>query len=324
MTDALGIDGAAALPAVLVGVAAALGIAAFVRPMPRLAPRLRPYNSANRVRLGRPADVDDPVAASSPLSGGAFAAVLGPIAVAAARALGRLVDHEDDAALLLRLRNAGRYPDLPAGERLQRYRMERLGYVAAAVGAAVVLGWLAGSVALLAAGVVAGGVGGLTLPRARLDSAIRRRRDHMTIDLHAVNHQLAMAQMTGAGIDEALQRIADRGRGPVVAELADALRWRRAGTPLPEALRMLAARTAEPHAARTYKALAKAAETGAPVDDALLHLSEDVRNSRRDALERLAVKRRLAMIVPTVFLMIPPLLLLVGAPVISEVFGTVS
>lgn len=319
----LGVDSRALAVALLAGVAAALAVAAVVRPPPRLVPRLRPYNSANRVRLGRRADVDDPHAASAPLSGDAFAAVLGPMAAAAARILGRLVDREDDAALLVRLRNVGRFADLPADERLQRYRLERLGCVAAAVTAALTLGWLAGSLALLVVGVIAGAAGGLALPRARLDAAIRRRRDHMTIDLHAVNHHLAMVQMTGSGIDEALQRIVRRGRGPVVAELADALRWRRAGTPLPDALRLLAERTAEPHAARTYKALAKAAETGARVDEALLDLSEDVRNSRRDALERLAVRRRLGMILPTVFLLIPPLLLLVGAPVLAEVFGTV-
>lgn len=322
MSELAGIDTRAAVVGVMAGVAAALAVIAVVRPLPRLAPRVRPYNSANRVRLGRPADVDN-LQQMRALSGGAFAAVLGPMLLSAARALGRLVDRESDEELLVRLRNAAYYPELAPEERLQRYRVERLGYVAVALAAALAVGWLAGSVRLLVAGSVAGLVGGLTLPRARLDTAVRRRRDHMTIDLHAINHHLAMAQMTGSGIDEALQRLVRRGRGPVVAELADALRWRRAGTPLPEALRLLAARTAEPHAARTYKALAKAAETGAPVGEALLHLSEDVRHSRRDALERLAVKRRAAMIVPTVFLMIPPLLLLIGAPVIAEVFGSI-
>jgi tight adherence protein C len=318
VVDLLGIDARAALIGILAGLAAALAALAVAKPLPRLAPRVRPYNSANRVRLGRPADIDGPHQTGA-LSGGAFVAVFGPMLMSAAR----LVDREDDEALLVRLRNAAYCPELAPEERLQRYRVERLAYAAAAVAAAVAVGWLAGSARLLVAGSVAGLVGGLALPRARLDSAVRRRRDHMTIDLHAINHHLAMAQKTGSGIDEALQRLVRRGRGPVVAELADALRWRRAGTPLPEALRLLAARTAEPHAARTYKALAKAAETGAPIGEALLHLSEDVRHSRRDALERLAVKRRMAMIVPTVFLMIPPLLLLIGAPVIAEVFGSI-
>lgn len=322
MVELVGLDAHAALVALLAGLAAALTTAAIVRPLPRLGPRVRPYNSANRVRLGHPADVDGRQHARV-LSGGAFIAVLGPMVLSAARMLGQFVDRESDEQLLVRLRNAAYRPELPPGERLERYRVERLSYVGTAVAAAVSLGWLAGSTRLLVAGSVAGLIGGLALPRARVDAALRRRSDQMTIDLHAVNHHLAMAQMTGSGIDEALQRLARRGRGPVIAELADALRWRRAGTPLPEALRLLATRTAEPHAARTYKALAKAAETGAPVGEALLHLSEDVRHSRRDALERLAVKRRLAMIVPTVFLMIPPLLLLIGAPVISEVFGSI-
>lgn len=322
MTELVGLDSRAAWIALLVGLAAALATATVARPLPRLAPRVRPYNSANRVRLGRPADIDSRPH-SRMLAGGAFTAVLGPMLLSAARMLGNLVDQESDDELCARLRNAAYHPELPPDEALARYRVERLGYVGVAVTTAVVLGWLAGSASLLLAGGATGLIGGLALPRARLDAAVQRRRDHMTIDLHAINHHLAMAHMTGSGIDEALQRLVDRGRGPVIAELADALRWRRAGTPLPDALRLLAARTAEPHAARTYKALAKAAETGAPVGEALLHLSEDVRHSRRDALERLAVKRRMTMIIPTVFLMIPPLLLLIGAPVITDVFGSI-
>jgi tight adherence protein C len=117
------------------------------------------------------------------------------------------------------------------------------------------------------------------------------------------------------------QRLVRRGRGPVVAELADALRWRRAGMPLPAALETLARHTCEPHAARTYRTLAKAATSGAEIADALRALAEDVRNSRRDALQRLAVKRRATMIIPIVFLLVPPLLLLVGAPLYAELFG---
>jgi len=162
---------------------------------------------------------------------------------------------------------------------------------------------------------------GLAYPRGQLDAAIKQRRDRMTIDLYTINQHLAQMLVTGRGVDEALQRLVRRGRGPVVTELAEALRWRRAGMPLHRALETFAERTPEPHAARTYRTLAKAATSGSSVADALRALAGDVRNSRRDALQRLAVKRRATMIVPIVLLLVPPLIILVGAPLPAELFG---
>lgn len=309
----------AAVPATLAGVAAALFTAALRPPSPRVPPRVRPYNSANRVRLGLPADITDP-RAMAPFGRGALTGVLGPMAAAAAAGLGRLIDREDDDALLIRLHNAGYLQHVGEAERLHRYRINRLAYVAAAVGAVALLAMASGSAGTLLVGLAPALVLGASLPRAQLDARIARRREQMRIDLHAVNHHLAMTHMAGGGVEEALRRLVTRGRGPVVAELEEALTWRRAGMPLPEALNELASRTPEPHAARTYKSLARAAQTGAPIGDALLHLSEEVRESRRDALARLAVRRRAAMILPIVFLMVPPLLILVGAPLAAELF----
>lgn len=315
----MAVDVGALVPAVLIGLAGALVVGAVFRPAPRLAPRFRPYNSANRVRLGKPADVG-PAASGSP-PGGPLAGVFAPMLTTAAKALSRLVDHQADDVLAVRLRNAGYHPHLDEEQRLARYRVGRLGYTVAAPTAAGLLGLATGSPALLGAGVIVGFLVGLTWPQTAVDAAIKRRRDRMTIDLHAVNHHLAISQKTGSGIDEALQRLVERGRGPVVAELADALQWRRAGMPLDEALTALAERTAEPHAARTYKTLSRAAHTGAPIGDALEHLSEEVRDGRRDALRRQATRRRHAMIVPIMALLFPPLVIFVGAPLPTYLFG---
>lgn len=313
------LDLKAVVPSVLVGAAGASLLLLVWRPAPRLAPRLRPYNSANRVRLGRPADIDsDPSGVT--LSGGAFAALFGPILSAAAIGVSRLVDRESDDELLRRLRQANQYQDIPRDERLFRYRKQRLLIMVVSAGVGVLPALMLSSAALVPIMLVVGAVFGLSLPRAQLDSAIKKRKDQMTIDLYTVNQHLAMLLMTGRGVDEALQRLTHRGRGPIIAELSEAIVWRRAGMPLTEALDALSQRTAEPHAARTYQTLAKAA-AGGGVADALLHLSDDVRNTRRDALQRLAVRRRATMILPIVFLLVPPLLILVGAPLPAELFG---
>ncbi|HVM00841.1 MAG TPA: hypothetical protein VM324_16245 [Egibacteraceae bacterium] len=136
------VDVAALVPALLVGLAAATLATLVWRPLPRLAPRLRPYNSANRVRLGRPADLDPPPAGTP---AGAAAAVFGPLLRAATRGLGRLVDREPDDELALRLRNAGLYADLPAEQRVVAYRTRRLGWIAAAAGVACLPALMLGS-----------------------------------------------------------------------------------------------------------------------------------------------------------------------------------
>lgn len=313
------IDTDAVLPALLVGAAGAVLLRLVWQPTPRLAPLLRPYNSANRVRLGRPADLDAP-AISPP---GAATALFHPMLTSAGHALSRLVDRESDQELLQRLRQAHHYQDLPEDERLLAYRNRRVGFTAAAAALGVLPGLLAGSGKMVAVGLLAGGAFGAVLPRAMVNSDIERRRAQMTIDLYTVNQHLAMLLMTGLGVEAALQRIIRRGRGPIIAELAEATLWARAGMPLHEALEALAGRTPEPHAARTYMALAKAKDHGASttVAQALLALSDDVRHSRRDALKQLAIKRRHLMYAPIIVLLVPPLLILLGAPLAAQLFG---
>jgi tight adherence protein C len=321
VADLLPLDTSAILPSLCIAGAGVALLSMVIRPRPRLAPRLRPYNSANRVRLGHSADVGPALRAAHPLSGGTLAELFGPIILAAALWLGRLVDREPDEALLLRLRRAGMYTDVPERDRLTAYRTRRLGFALASLAAFGTVGLLSGRSVFLLVSLCCGAMFGVAYPRSRIDAAIKNRQEQMRIDLYTVNEHLANYQETGSSVDDALSRLVRRGRGPVVEELRQALTWRRAGMPLHAALVRLADLTAEPHAARTYKSLAKAAETGADIGDALRHLSRDVRASRRDALERLATRRRATMIAPMVFLLVPPLIFLVGAPIPSQLFG---
>ena len=65
---------------------------------------------------------------------------------------------------------------------------------------------------------------------------------------------------------------------------------------------------------RCYRTLASGHERGAEVAAAMLALSEDVRDDRREALRRAATKGRALMLVPIVGILAPVLLLFVGAP----------
>lgn len=112
----------------------------------------------------------------------------------------------------------------------------------------------------------------------------------------------------------AVKSIVQRGSGEVVAELDEALRLHRAGWSGPDAFRRIAELSPEPFCARTYRILASAEERGADLAGALLSLSEDVRETRRESIKRTATKRRAAMLVPTIAILAPVLILFVAAP----------
>lgn len=298
---------AAAIAAGAVCLLAALG----VRPRPRAAWRLRPYNSGNRVRLGGPADeaaVDDATAGQI----GAVAAALRPLV----GGMQRLLDRESDRRLGLLLRHAGAYPQLPADQRLVVWRADRLRTAVVWTAAGAVPGVLAASGLLTAVGLACGAVWGAAWPRARLGRQLDRRRAQIRADLYEACHHLAVYLETGLTVGDALRRLVGRAGGPLVDELAEVLRRVRAGVGLPDALEHAAALTAEPFAARTLRALARVEQTGVPLSDALRQLAEEVRAHRRDLLRRHAVARRVQMVAAMV-LLLPPLLLLAGAPLVT-------
>jgi tight adherence protein C len=246
---------------------------------------------------------------------GVFARVFGPLLGEIAERLGAILDRGAAASIALRLRQAGWYRGLDEHEAATRYRMRQLGSVAlgGVIGLAasrLVSGSLGPTVTLAILGVLVGA----TRPGARLQAAIDARRELMGVEIYTINQLLAMRVRVGGGVIGAVSSLVSRGRGEVIAELAEALRLHRAGWPGPEAFRRIAELTPEPFCARTYRLLATAEERGADLAGALLALSEDVRESRREAMKRSATKRRAAMLVPTIAILAPVLILFVAAP----------
>lgn len=315
MTD-LALTGRAVLASLAVGVAVAALAGLVAKPTSRLAPRLRPYTAGGRPWVGRAADL---VAAPR---GGTLRRLLGPVVERAAAAVGRVVDARSEEALALRLRHSGLFPDLADGRRVQEYRVRQFGRAVltavAAGGVAVLLG-RSTAVTLLA--VLLGLVAGAARWRGRVDRAIEDRRARVRIELYTVNQLLAMHLRTGGGVMQAVRHVVRRGRGPVVEEMAEILRGHEGGLPPGEALERAARSTVEPSAARTYRVLATGVEYGADLAPALLDLSEDLRDARREAMKRLATKRRAAMLVPIIAILAPVMLLFIAAPLPSLVFG---
>jgi len=315
--------GRSLLAALLSGLAVA-GIASLVvRPTRRLAPRVRPYTTISRTSLGRAPDVVADGVDFRGMGANPITRLFGPILGSLANQFGQILDSGGDAAMILKLRQAGIYEGVRDVDRLMQFRVRQL--AAGAIGG--VIGGLVGQV------VGMGTLGVLTMPliglvagigrhRGAVDRAVDDRRARMRIEIYTINQLLAMHIRVGGGVTQAVQELVDRGAGDVIAELAEATRLHRNGMAASEAFDRAARLTPEPYCARTYSLLAAAEERGSDLGDALLALAEDVREGRRESMKQRATKQRAAMLIPTIAILAPVLLVFVAAPLPSIIFGT--
>lgn len=293
--------------AILAATVTALGVGLVVRlvipPPRRLHSRVNPYLSPTLSSVGRSG------------SGGPVRSVFGPIVREMADWVGARLDRSGAGAALLRLRQAGWFRGFSEERMIGAYRITQLKSLAIGVGLALMVGQLLGlsltqRLLLLSLGAVVGA----TRTRGRLEKAIEARRERMKVEIYTINQLLAMRVRAGGGVIQAVRATVDRGSGEVVSEMEEALRLHRSGWRAPDAFRRLAELTPEPFCSRTYRLLASAEERGADLAGALLALSEDVRETRRESIKRTATKRRAAMLVPTIAILAPVLILFVAAP----------
>jgi Flp pilus assembly protein TadB len=290
--------------AAAVGVAAAGATGLVVAPRRRLADKVRPYRAA----VG---DRNEPV---SPSEGAAWTPAR---AVTGARVLPRVDSPASRERLAVQLRSAG-LPDAS----IEQFRVRQFGIAGAIAMAGIAMGALvlhSPAMTLLLAGC--GAAVGFSRSPAQLAQRIEARQHRMRLELVTVDQVLAIHVRAGAGPVQAITRIVDRGHGEIVDELRGILTSIRSGRAEAEAFRHAATVTAEPHAARTYRLFALAAEQGADLGTALRALSDDLRDVRRDELRRAATRRRAAMLVPTIAVLAPIMLLFVVAPLPSIVLG---
>jgi Flp pilus assembly protein TadB len=284
--------------------------------MPALTTRIRPFSHLSRSRLGRGADVSAISVLGEAPTGSVPGRVFAPMALGLAGSLSGLIDMGGDDVLARRLRHAGMDDMTP-----EHYRMRQLAWTVGAGAAGISLGMLRGSTTMALLMGAAGCAWGATIVRGRVNRAIRDRTTTMRAELYTVAQLIAMYVRAGRGSVQAVQAVCDRGTGPVIAELREALSWMAGGLGQADAYDRLADDTAEPAASRLYRLLADSIRSGGDLGGALLTISDDLRAERREDLERQAVKRRGAMLVPTIAVMAPVVLLWVVAPVPQMVLG---
>lgn len=310
------IGGLALLAALAVGISCAALASLVVRPLPRLATRVRPYTIVTRANLGHSADVLAVASPTASPSGSIVGRLFGPPLFALVHQIGRRIESRNDEQLRRKLRQGGLDPLSP-----EAFRTGQVTRAALFGGVALVVGLLVATPAIAFVMAIVGLVAGGLRSRGRLDQAIEARNERIRLELYTVNQLVALHVRTGAGPVQAVQRLVDRGHGAVIEDLGDVLLAIRNGVSEPEAFHHAADITAEPAAARTYKLFATGAERGVDLAGALLDLSQDIRDSRRDELRKTATKRRAAMLIPTIAILAPTMLLFIAAPIPSIVFG---
>jgi len=309
------------LAAALAGIAVSAGVYVMVRPTARLNGRLRPYTAVSRSMLGSNMPslqwgVDGGVVGRT-----ALGRLLGPPLAALAERVGAFVEATGEEQLAIKIRQAGMLTSTDESRRVQEYRMRQFATAIAGAAGAGAMGLLLARPTLMVLILATTGfTGGAAYWRSRIDRAIADRRARMEIELYTINQQLALRVRIGGGVITAVRQVVGRGRGAVIGELREAMRMIQGGMPVSQAFWRLADMTPEPHAARMYQLLASAEERGSDLAEALLAMSEDIREDRREAMRSLATKRRAAMLIPIVGLLAPLMILFVGAPLPWIVF----
>lgn len=299
----LGFEPLRVLAALVTALAVGLLVRYAVPPPRRLHTRVYPYV------------VPTIAAVSKSAPAGALQSIFGPIINDVADWVGRVVDRPGVEVTLTKVKQAGWFDGVAEEQRIGAYRVMQLKTLLLAVLLAAAIGHLLVTPLLLRLGLLALAlIVGLTRTRGRLVKAIEERRERMKIEIYTVNQLLAMRVRAGGGVIQAVKTTVQRGKGEVVGELEEALRLHRAGWGGSDAFRRIAELTPEPFCSRTYRLLATAEERGADLAGALLALSEDVRETRRESIRRTATKRRAAMLVPTIAILAPVLILFVAAP----------
>jgi Flp pilus assembly protein TadB len=309
------------LAATLAGAATAAFTSAIVRPTVRLNGRLRPYTTVSRSVLGSSTSAFQWDTGKGLIAESSLGRLLGPPIASLASRVGSFVEATSEEHLAIKIKQSGLFSTTRESQRVQEYRMRQLAMAVAGTVAAGGLGLVLARPTLLVLILAGTGfAGGAAYWRSRIDRAIEERRSRMEIELYTINQQLALRVRIGGGVVSAVRHLAERGRGAVVGELREAMRLIQGGMPASKAFWRLAEMTPEPHAARMYQLLASSEERGSDLADALLAMSEDIREDRREALRALATKRRAAMLVPIVGLLAPIMILFVGAPLPWIVF----
>ena len=233
---------------------------------------------------------------------GPFRAVFGPVLVAAAGSVERVLGGA--ASIRRRLDRAGL--DLTVRDfRVEQVMWGLVGFAASAALTLLVAVQSPGRTVPLLVLCAVSFAAGVLLRENRLTAQVAERERRLMAQFPTVAELLALAVGAGEGPVAALDRVAVRCRGEMADEIGRVLAEIRTGTPVAAALDAWAARSGLPAVARFAEAMAVAVDRGTPLAAVLHAQAADAREAGRRLLIESGARREVLMMVPVVFLILP-------------------
>lgn len=155
-----------------------------------------------------------------------------------------------------------------------------------------------------------------------LNFLVRRRRNEIARSVPDVLDLLTITVEAGLGLDQALDRVGQRFRGPLGDELVRVVQEMRMGRPRGDAFRDLADRTGveELHAVAT--AIIQADRLGVSIGNVLRAQSEQLRQMRLMRVREQAQKAPTKMMIPLVLFIFPALFIVLFGPAAIRAWHT--
>jgi len=187
----------------------------------------------------------------------------------------------------------------------------------AALGAALAgVGLPPVTAAALAAG---GGLAGWAAPGFYITSLANRRRREVQEALPDTLDLLTVSIEAGLGFDGAVQKVVDKTKGTLAAELREMLREIQIGKSRREALRDVAQRLNVEDLTTFIGAVVMAEQMGVRIGNVLRTQSDQMRLKRRQQAEETALKAPVKMLFPLIFFIFPATFIILLGPAAIQI-----
>lgn len=165
---------------------------------------------------------------------------------------------------------------------------------------------------------------GYLWPEFILRRNIRRRQARIVRDFPETLDLLTVTVEAGLGLDQALETVAARRRGPISQEISFYLDEIGLGAERPAALRAIGSRTGVEDLVSFTASLVRAMEFGVNIANVLRVQSDEARTRRRQRIEERAYKAPVKMLFPLVFLILPAVFVVVAGPGFARLYTQVG
>jgi tight adherence protein C len=161
---------------------------------------------------------------------------------------------------------------------------------------------------------IAAGALGYAWSEFSLRRTILRRQARIVRELPETLDLLTVTVEAGLGLDQALETVSSRRRGPISDEIKVYLDEVGLGSERQAAMKAIGSRTGVEDIVSFTSTLVRAMEFGVNIAQVLRVQSEEARTRRRQRIEERAYKAPVKMLFPLIFLILPALFVVVAGP----------